>query len=556
VSVVYGCQAVSNVRHWLSSPWLSAGLLLLLSLPLFFWGLGDRHLWIPLEARYVLVAREMAESNRWILPHLDGQIYPDKPPLLFWAIALSSSFASGVSEWTARVPSAIAAVGVCLLTWGMGARLFSLKAGTLAALILITSAGFFWSGRQALPDMLLTLWITGALWALWEWVVAKRRMAALVAGLCMGLATLTKGPVGVVLPVLILLFYVALRRQWRALGGVEILGSIAIFLGVVLSWFLPAIGQGGLAYVQATLLHHTLERYVRSWEHTAPWYFYLGAFPAEFLPWTLFLPQALAVGPQQKPLHSREGWWFALCWLVAILGFFSLSSGKRDIYILPAFPAAALLVGWLWACWWERAHERRHAWAIRLPALLLGLGLVGFAGGLWGGFEGLVPRKSSLLLPSSSDLRVWMYLLTILAGSIIGVAALTGRARWVYTSILGCTWLAMLIAVVWVHTPQFNARYPIKAFAARVHVEAPPDLPLRLCGPLNDLALRLNLKRYTPAVPAMSEVMEYLRGEGEAYCIIDRAFYQELLGLGGPPLVILAEEKFGPAELLLISNRR
>ena len=545
---------MSNSRHGFSSPWISAGLLLLLSLPLFFWGLGDRHLWIPLEARYVLVAREMAESNRWILPHLDGQVYPDKPPLLFWTIALLSSSRSGVTEWTARVPSALAAVGVCLLTWGMGTRLFSSKAGTLAALTLITSAGFFWSGRQALPDMLLTLWITGALWALWEWVVAKRRMAAIVAGLCMGLATLTKGPVGIALPVLSLLLYVVLRRQWRALGGLEILGAIAMLLGVVLSWFLPAIGQGGLAYVQATLLHHTLERYVRAWEHTAPWYFYLGAFPTEFLPWTLFLPQALVAGTRQDSPRSREGWWFALCWLVAVLGFFSLSSGKRDIYILPAFPAAALLVGWLWSRWWERPDEQRSAWAIRIPALLLALGLIGFACSVWGGFDGLVPSKSSLLLPNSSDLRVRVYLLVILAGGAIGVAALSGRARWVYASILGCTWLAMLMAVVWVHIPQFNARYPVKAFTAQVNLEVPPHLPLRLCGPLNDLALRLNLKRHAPVLPMMPEVMEYLRREGKVYCIIDRTVYQELLGLDGLSLVPIVGEKFGPTELLLISN--
>src|SRR6266545_3532846 len=93
---------------------LAAGLILAVTLPQFIWGLGDCNIWIPLEARYALVAREMSEAGQWIVPHLGGQVYPDKPPLLFWAIALLSSLGSGVTAWTARLPSAGAAIGVCI----------------------------------------------------------------------------------------------------------------------------------------------------------------------------------------------------------------------------------------------------------------------------------------------------------------------------------------------------------------------------------------------------------------------------------------------------------
>ena len=538
----------------MADAWRTAGLILGLTLPLFFLGLGDRHVWIPLEARYALVAREMAEAGRWILPHFGGQVYADKPPLLFWAIVLVSSLGSGVSEWTSRLPSAFAAVGVCLTTWGMGTRLFSRHAGALAALALATSAGFFWSGRQALPDMLLTLWTTGACWALWEWVVAKRSVAALIAGLCMGLATLTKGPVGFVLPTLALLVYLMVRRKWRASWGTEALLGIGTFLGVALLWFLPAVVQGGMAYAHATLLHHTLERYVSAWEHTAPWYFYLGAFPAEFLPWTLFLPQALIYGAQRAHLRSREGWWFALCWLVAIVVFFSLSTGKRDIYILPAFPAAALLVGWVWSYWWERPPGEEVGWAVRLPAIALALGLIGIAAGVWGGV-GLLPGRSSLLLPRTPDLRLWMCVLLAAMGLLTGAIALVAQARLVYASIVGCTWLAMLAAVVWVYIPQFNAQYPIKSFAADVHTKVAPAIPLRLCGPLNDLALRFNLGQFVPALPDLPEVAHYLGGDEEAFCAIESETYQVLRDLTGRTFAIIARQQFERATLLLISNR-
>src|SRR5215831_13166364 len=114
---------MSAPRPFRDHTWPAAGLILAVTLPQFIWGLGACNIWIPLEARYALVAREMSEARQWIVPHLGGQVYPDKPPLLFWAMALISSLGSGVTEWTARLPSACAAIAVCLVTWGMGARL-------------------------------------------------------------------------------------------------------------------------------------------------------------------------------------------------------------------------------------------------------------------------------------------------------------------------------------------------------------------------------------------------------------------------------------------------
>jgi 4-amino-4-deoxy-L-arabinose transferase-like glycosyltransferase len=534
----------------------AAALIVAVTLPQFLLGLGDRNIWIPLEARYALVAREMLEAGHWILPHLGGEVYADKPPLLFWSIALISTLGSGVTEWTARLPTALAAVSVCLVTWRMGARLFSSTTGLMAALVLATSGGFFWSGRQALPDMLLTLWTTGACWALWECFAAKGRKAAIVAGVCMGLATLTKGPVGLVLPTLSGLIYLAVRGQWPKLWNWDALICLGVFLGVTLTWFVPAVAQGGLEYAQATLVHHSLERYVRAWEHTAPWYFYLSAFPAEFLPWTLFLPQALIAGAKLRRHQGREGWWFALCWLVTILGFFSISTGKRDIYILPAFPAAALLVGWIWSYWWRRAPDDVSVWDICLPALVLALALWGLAVGIWGAVDGLLPGESALLLPTTPGMSVWGCLLLMLAGMLLGSAAIAQRTRLMYASIVGCTWLAMLTTVMWVYMPQFNQRYPIKSFAAAVHAHVAPDRPLQLCGPMNDLALRFNLGRFVPELHQTPEVIRYLGGDEEAFCLIEAEGYQRLGELTGIFFPIVARQEFDRSILLLISNRR
>jgi 4-amino-4-deoxy-L-arabinose transferase-like glycosyltransferase len=526
------------------------------TLPQFLLGLGDRHIWIPLEARYALVAREMLETGQWILPHLGGLVYADKPPLLFWSIALLSALGPGVTEWTARLPTALAAVGVCLMTWRLGVRCFSPTTGLLAALVLATSGGFFWSGRQALPDMLLTLWTTGAFWALWEWFTGKRRRAAVAAGLCMGFATLTKGPVGAILPTLsgLIYFIMAYGQRPRLTGGDTLL-CLGAFLGVTLAWFVPAVTLGGLEYAQATLLHHSLERYARAWEHTAPWYYYLGAFPAEFLPWTLFLPQALVTRGSLGQSQGRDGRWFTVCWLVTILGFFSISSGKRDIYILPAFPAAALLVGWSWSRWWRLSPEAVSVWAVRLPALMLALTFWGFAVVMGGSVDNLLPSRSTLLLPVSPALGLWASLLLLVAGMLLGSAAIAGQIRMMYILIAGCTWLAMVMTVVWVYTPQFNDRYPIKSFTTEIRARVASDRPLQLCGPMNDLALRFHLGRFLPDLPKSVEVMHYLDQDGEAFCIIEADWYQQLGKSTGRFLPILAGQEFGRSTLLLISNR-
>jgi 4-amino-4-deoxy-L-arabinose transferase-like glycosyltransferase len=535
--------------------WFLAGLLGVITLPLFLIGLGDRNIWTPLEARYALVAREMWQGSSWMLPHLGGQVYADKPPLLFWLVALCSSVGAGVTEWTARLPSALAAGGVCLMTWRLGTRLFSVQGGVLAALVLATSAGFFWSGRQALPDMLLTLWTTGACWALWEWVTIQRPMAAALAGLCMGLATLAKGPVGLALPTLTTATFLIVQREGWTIRGRDLLACLCTYLAVTLAWYLPAVAEGGLAYLQATLFHHTLERYVQAWEHQAPWYFYLGAFPAEFLPWTLFLPQALVMAVTLRMKERTQGWRFALCWLVVILLFFSLSTGKRDIYILPAFPAAALLTGGVWAYWWDQPGSRRRTWAITIPVLTLALIFAGIGVTVLADLHSLLPGRNSLLMPVTPEARLWAGVPLLLCGVLLAGLALTRHSHLEFAAIVGCTWLIMVLGVVYIYMPQFNQRYPIKSFTAAIRAAASPDTPLHLCGPMNDLPLQFYMGRFIPTLPEAPQIVQYLRTDAKVLCVIEWASYQRLSEGMDRPWPIVVRQDLDRAVLLLISNQ-
>lgn len=182
-------------------------------------------------------------------------------------------------------------------------------------------------------------------------------------------------------------------------------------------------------------------------------------------------------------------------------------------------------------------------------------GFLGVAGGLWGFGEGFLPHRIALLLPEHLGLRGGMVLLYLLAAALIGATALARQWRGLYVSIVVCTWVIMLTSVVWVYTPQFNQRYPIRTFVAMVNAEVAPHILLTLCGPVNDLALRWNLGRSLPMLTEIPEVQAYLEGEAEVYCVMEHQFYQRLTAVTELPLAIKGSKRFGSTALLLVGNR-
>jgi len=322
-------------------------LLLFCSFLLFFLNLNGWELWNPDEPRYAQVAREMRDTGEWILPHLNSDIYPDKPPLFFWLIALFSFFTGGVTELSARLPSALAAVGCILLTFFLGKRLFDRRAGLLSGLVLMTSVEFFWLGRRANIDMALTLIVTFTLtfFLLGLQEEDKPRSFYLLPYLFMGLGVLTKGPIGFLLPSLTILSYLAVTKNLKHLKKLEIPWGLLLFAGIVSAWLIPACIRGGEAYTNEILFTQTIDRFAHAWNHQKPFYYFLYTFPQGFLPWVLLLPGALLWGFSKTQRTNRANFYFPLCWFLTIFIFFSLSTCKRNLYILPLYPAASILIG-------------------------------------------------------------------------------------------------------------------------------------------------------------------------------------------------------------------
>jgi 4-amino-4-deoxy-L-arabinose transferase-like glycosyltransferase len=323
--------------------------LLLFGLVLFGWRLGGHDLWPPDEPRFGLVAREMLERGDPIVLSRNGRLYTDKPPLFFWAIDGFALLGGGtVDETAARLPSMVASMLALLLVARLGERLYDRRTGVLGAVVFATGLQILERARWASIDMTLHLFVLTAIVLFWEEVEPRRSSwRAVAAWGAMGLATLAKGPVGLVMPLLAIVPALLILRRVPDLRRLFPPAGIALFLMVVSAWFIPFATRLGWGEAVGIATHQTVERYVNAWNAQHPVWYYLWRFPAGFLPWSLFLPAAL-LAAWRRPTggtepRERTAAVLLTAWMAAILLFFSFSTGKRGVYIIPIYPAAALL---------------------------------------------------------------------------------------------------------------------------------------------------------------------------------------------------------------------
>jgi len=373
ISKIYCEKEHLKLRQLFQKPWVQIIILLVFCLLLFIAGVGRWDLWNPDEPRYAQVAKEMVERGDWILMHVNGNTYVDKPPLFFWLIAFSSFLWQGFTSFSARFPSAFLSTLTALLTFFLGKKLYGSRTGFLSALILATSFEFAYLSTRANIDATLTFLTTASLLCFIQWYQYNRphptslpqgerveakgnwvknwdRRDLLLYGFYIGmaLATLAKGPVGFILPLLVSLVYLLVQKDWKVMKRMRLFTGMALLIVIVLSWYLPAVLKGGQTFLNETLLHQTIVRFAKGTSHVRPIYYYLINFPVDFLPWFLFLPGAIVYGLSKRREGISRDFLFLLVWFVAIFLFFSFSKGKRALYLLPLYPAASLLVGRLW----------------------------------------------------------------------------------------------------------------------------------------------------------------------------------------------------------------
>ncbi|MEZ5331574.1 MAG: glycosyltransferase family 39 protein [Thermoanaerobaculia bacterium] len=325
-------------------------LLGLLGLLLMLPWLGARDLWNPDEPRYAEVAREMSVDGDYLVPHLNGEIYAQKPPLFFWSIDAAAGLLGRFDEWSVRLPSALAGVGTILLVDALGRRLFTARVGWIAALAYATCFKVLWQARVGQIDMLLAFLVALSAWLWVRGYQESSRVSYRLFFLAAGLATLAKGPVGLLPFLLSAVAYLWVSDEKSEIRAMQIGRGLLLWAAPVAAWLAAATAQAGTGYLREMVLTQNLTRYFSPGStavmsgHVSPWYHYLTTLPVDFLPWSFLLPAALWVPAREGSWRRSAGFRFAVCWTVVPLVFFSLSAAKRSVYLLPMFPALALLV--------------------------------------------------------------------------------------------------------------------------------------------------------------------------------------------------------------------
>src|SRR5262245_10914153 len=296
----------------------------------------------PDAPRYVRVAVEMHRAHGWVRPTVAGLPWLEKPPLYYWLAGISFSL-FGETEWAARLPSVAAAVLLAFATALFGARLYGARAGLHAGFVLATSILPFAYGHAATMDMLLAATVTvgTGLLALRLLGIAGP-LAVPAATAVLGLATLAKGPLGLVLPGLVVVAYLLATREWRFVRELLSPGAIAAFLIVAAPWYLLVLRAEGRAFVDVFLLDHNVQRFTSTiHRHPGPPYYYVPLLLAGVFPCSgLVLPGLAGLAPRRSRTDA-----FVLAWLAVPLVFFSLAGSKLPGYILPCLPPLALLMG-------------------------------------------------------------------------------------------------------------------------------------------------------------------------------------------------------------------
>ncbi|HEX5352572.1 MAG TPA: glycosyltransferase family 39 protein [Rhodanobacteraceae bacterium] len=380
-------------RRWLDDERVQLALLFAFALLLLGLGIGLRDPWPSDEPRFALVAREMLTGGHWLFPHRGVELYSDKPPVFMWLEACAYFVTGGWRGWF-LLPSLLAGLGTIGLVYDFVRRQWNHHAALLTAAAVLVSFDFTFQMRAAQIDGVEVFWIALAVYGLlrhlllgpaWRWYA--------VGFLAAGMGVITKG-VGVVALLVFVPFWFARWRGWNNILPAQHRDArwwlAWLLLVPILGWALPMLwfalhvhaGDADYArYAHDILLGQTVSRYAEPAHHIQPWWFYLRVIAFEWLPLSLAIPWAIP--GWIRHFRARDARiLLPLAWLVLVVLFFSMSGGKRDVYILPALPVMALAMAPLLP---DIVAARSFRWVLWVLTLLLALVLVLTAFGMSAG---------------------------------------------------------------------------------------------------------------------------------------------------------------------------
>lgn len=353
------------------------------------------------EPREAVVALSMLQDGNWVLPINNGVDMAYKPPFFHWLVALVSLVAGGVSEYTSRMPSALALTAMVLAGYAFYARRKGAEVAFIMGLVTLTNFEVHRAGVACRVDMVLTLMMVLSLYQLYRWVERDMRELPWLGILCLGGAFLSKGPVGMALPCLVVAVFAWVRGKgfWRIFGRFLVVGLLACVLP--LCWYIAAWQQGGQRFLDLVYEENVLRLLGKmSYDsHINPWHYNVVTLVSGFVPYTLLVVMSLFALKYRKPrMRAAQAWdslkqyfknmddvrLFTLLSFVIIFVFYCIPKSKRSVYLLPVYPFLAYFLA-EYMMWLRKNHRRVLAafgWVIASLALLLPLVFVVVRSGL------------------------------------------------------------------------------------------------------------------------------------------------------------------------------
>jgi len=508
----------------------AVGLLIALAVPLFFVKLGGAGLVDPDEPYYAVPALEMLKAKTWAVPLFRGQPWFDKPVLFYWMI-LAAFKTFGVSEWAARIGSALAGLGGALAVATLApARFRRSGAHVLAAVVLATSLEYALLSRTAVTDMTLTFFLTLGFLAAARHLETGGVGVAFAAGCAFGLATLTKGPVGVIVPFLALAGYGVATGRSGMLALRPLAAGATGFAATAAPWYLYMLLAHRDLVLNEFLGKENLGRFLSPEHHQVPLY-YVWVLAAGMMPWSAALPAALARALRDwrggaDRTGSPPGTAFALCWFTAVVGVFAISASKLSTYILPAFPAAAFLIADYWQDAFARPRQEARAGPLTVAWLSAAVSVAGAGAMVVLARHGRVPDAGAAV--------------AVLAAIVIGAAvAAVAAVRFRRIDLFAAVQAALTMAIVLVVVSAWPAIEPSKSTKTLVAKLEADGLDGQLAGAyrVRDVSLDFYLGRAVAYENDPKELLARVTRDPDRLWVVP-AGDSSLIDLRGPFVVM------------------
>lgn len=531
-------------------------LLILVAGGLFLPNLGGPSLWDIDEGNNAEAAREMLEADNWRLPTFNYQLRVDKPALLYW-LQIFAYRGFGVGEFAARLPSALAAIVTVLLAYELGRRMFNASAALLSGVVLATAIMFCAAAHFANPDALLTACTLLTFLVFWRGI--DGRFNHFTLGACMGVAVLAKGPVGLLLPLATIGMFLLWSRQLHRLKDGRILHGVGSFALTALPWYLWVGAETHFEFLRRFIGVHNVGRFLSPMEgHGGPVYYYVVALALGFAPWSIFLGPVCWHGwkrLEEEPVAASPRR-FLWCWIVVYVVFFSIARTKLPNYILPAYPAVALLTGGFLDDW-RRGLVSLPSWCLR--ASLACFALVGIGATI--GFAVAGGKLPWSILPDRRimpGLQLFSLLGTVpIAGALIGGWCVRRQLRTaMIVTLTAAAGLFIGPLALWGGSAVDAVKAPRSLAEAIARHQAEREIRIACYG-YSQPSLVFYCQRQVDLLAHEHDAVEFLRSPFQVFLVVPETLWNAMEAKVRGPHTLLTRRRdlYKGHEVVLITNR-